>query len=301
MAEPILTPIYQDFTIDMSSNNNFIQVPSVQGDGNSVRYIRLSLISNGYPYDIPNNVAIYVAGIKPDKTNIFNSCELTQDGRILVEITSQMAAASGRGYYQIMFVDATTNSQLKSFPFYIVTTKSFDAEAIISSNEYQALVEALAQMQADYEHYVVECSSSAHLAHISEVNAAESMVAAQASEDAAKASETASATSEANALTSENNAKTSETNSKASEINAKASEDSASASAVLAESWAVGGTDTRTGEDTNNSKYWAERAADWSSHDASHLTYTFQDGTVVNLADFLKVLEDADGETLLLL
>lgn len=34
----------------------------------------------------------------------------------------------------------------------------------------------------------------------------------------------------------------------------------AAASATLAESWAVGGTDTREGEDTNNSRYWAEQA-----------------------------------------
>ena len=34
----------------------------------------------------------------------------------------------------------------------------------------------------------------------------------------------------------------------------------AAASATLAESWAVGGTGTRDGEDTNNSHYWAEQA-----------------------------------------
>jgi len=32
--------------------------------------------------------------------------------------------------------------------------------------------------------------------------------------------------------------------------------------ATQAESWAVGGTDTRTGEDTNNAKYWADQAAE---------------------------------------
>lgn len=34
----------------------------------------------------------------------------------------------------------------------------------------------------------------------------------------------------------------------------------ASGSATASESWAVGGTNTRTGEDTNNAKYWAEEA-----------------------------------------
>lgn len=93
-------------------------------------------------------------------------------------------------------------------------------------------------------------------------------------------------TAATNAETSETNAKTSEDNAKESELNAKASEDAvtesaeraeqaaesaeasassasqsatnASESATLAESWAVGGTGTRQGEDTNNSKYYAE-------------------------------------------
>ena len=34
----------------------------------------------------------------------------------------------------------------------------------------------------------------------------------------------------------------------------------ASASATLSQSWTVGGTGTRTGEDTNNAKYWADQA-----------------------------------------
>lgn len=39
-----------------------------------------------------------------------------------------------------------------------------------------------------------------------------------------------------------------------------ASATAAATSAILAESWAVGGTGTRPGEDTNNSQYWAQQA-----------------------------------------
>ena len=41
----------------------------------------------------------------------------------------------------------------------------------------------------------------------------------------------------------------------------RASADAAEDAAVLAESWAVGGTGTRAGEDYNNSKFWADMAA----------------------------------------
>ena len=62
------------------------------------------------------------------------------------------------------------------------------------------------------------------------------------------------------AQTSATNAKVSETNAKASETNAKTSETNSANSAKLSESWAIGGTGTRNGENTNNAKHWAEQA-----------------------------------------
>lgn len=110
-------------------------------------------------------------------------------------------------------------------------------------------------------------------ASISENNAKSSEDKALVSEQNAKISETNSKTSEINAANSEANAKTSETNAdaseknaKASEINAltseqnaKASETSALNSANRAQSYTVGGTGTRDGEDTNNAYYYYER------------------------------------------
>ena len=45
-----------------------------------------------------------------------------------------------------------------------------------------------------------------------------------------------------------------------SQFSASSSEIKAGKSKTAAESWAVGGTGTRSGEDTNNAKYWSERA-----------------------------------------
>jgi len=47
----------------------------------------------------------------------------------------------------------------------------------------------------------------------------------------------------------------------------------ASGKATLAESWAVGGTGTRTGEDTNNAKYWCEQASATASADMKKSDY----------------------------
>lgn len=116
-------------------------------------------------------------------------------------------------------------------------------------------------------------------------NAAMSEINAKASEDAAKASETAAATSETNAKASETSASqyaataTSEAASasqsastatdkatiatqKATEIIGKA--ESAADSATKAQSYAVGGTGSREGEDSDNAKYYYQQAKDVS-------------------------------------
>ena len=139
----------------------------------------------------------------------------------------------------------------------------------------------------------------ANEAKSSEINAAASESNAASSESNAASSESNAATSESNASSSASSASTNalkaegyavgsqngtdvESGSPYYQANAKyykeqaassattastkageASTDAATASAkaTASESWAVGGTGTRTGEDTNNAKYWAEAAA----------------------------------------
>ena len=86
--------------------------------------------------------------------------------------------------------------------------------------------------------------------------------------------ETLFTTAKAAAEAAAANAKVSETNAKASETAASGSASQASAAAAAAaqsaasvnninktaQSWAVGGTGTRPGEDTDNAKYWAQQA-----------------------------------------
>ena len=99
-------------------------------------------------------------------------------------------------------------------------------------------------------------------AKVSETNAKTSEENAKSSEENALLSETKSKTSENNALSSEQKAKESETNSKTSETNAKTSETNALDSANEARSYAVGGTGTRVGEDTDNSKWYYNEMKD---------------------------------------
>lgn len=84
--------------------------------------------------------------------------------------------------------------------------------------------------------------------------------AAATSETNAKTSETNAKKSESNASASANSAQTYAESAKASQATATTKATQASASATEAQSWAVGGTGTRAGENTNNAKYWSEQA-----------------------------------------
>lgn len=106
--------------------------------------------------------------------------------------------------------------------------------------------------------YMNNAKNSMDSASVSETNAANSASAAKTSENNAKNSETNSKTSEANAKNSEVNSKTSETNASVSEANSKISETNALNSADKSQSYAVGGTGTRSNEDYDNSKYYYE-------------------------------------------
>lgn len=131
--------------------------------------------------------------------------------------------------------------------------------------------------------------TSEEAAKISETNAKTSEEAAKLSETNAKASEEAAKESEENAALSEKNAQDSEEcaaksaeiasnaalaaatsantaarsaeNTLNSEYNAKHSELKAKDSEILSQSYAVGGTGMRLGEDTDNSKYYSQVAS----------------------------------------
>lgn len=146
---------------------------------------------------------------------------------------------------------------------------------------------------------VAKAESSQQAAAMSEINAKASENAAKASETAAKTSETNAKASETAAAKSATAAAISETNAKASETSAsqsaatatseaasasqsastaidkatiatqKATEiigkaESAAESAAKAQSYAVGGTGSREGEDSDNAKYYYQQAKDVS-------------------------------------
>lgn len=144
-------------------------------------------------------------------------------------------------------------------------------------------------------------AASEAAARASELVAKDSENAAKRSEEAAEksaqeasASETRAKESEESAKRSEDNAKQSEENAAESEKNASGKADEAADSAMLSESWAVGGTGTREGEDTDNSKYYAGQSAEYLDKvetAGENALNTINDALKVAKPEFLTAVE----------
>lgn len=193
------------------------------------RQIQFKLYDGASAYTIPTGAMVRIDGVKPDKNGF--SYEATYSGNtVTVETTDQMTVLSGDVMCELRIIVDDSDS-IGTLNFTLAVEKSpIDGDTPMSDTDIPAII-ALATEQME------RAEAAADNAHDSEVNA-------KASEDAAALSET--------------NAGNSATAAHDSEVAAASSETNAGNSATRAESWAVGGTDTRTGEDTNNSYYFSE-------------------------------------------
>lgn len=230
--------VIKRITIDISNENSFHWLEAVQGDSIS-RCVYISLLDNGVPYSLDNIVPV-IRGEKSDGTSIFNSCQLTDNGEIIVELTSQMLSAAGKSIYEIALYGPDMEV-LTSFPFYLsVSPASFCPEKIVSTDEYTMIADIMKNVNNLYD-AVSEATAQAEISAEKAGMSADSAKDAAESAEAAKASETAAADSEtiaaanaaqaqdsaAAAKASETNAAGSETAASNSETNAKASENNA--------------------------------------------------------------------------
>lgn len=142
-----MNPSISYLTIDISANNNFDYVKAVQGD-NKTRYVHITLLDNNVPYTLKTGLNAVIRGTKSDNTEIFNSCSISSDGKIIVEITEQMVASAGIGQYEVALYESNTSECLTSFPFKLyVSPASFNAGTIVSSDEFTQLTNSISMIQ----------------------------------------------------------------------------------------------------------------------------------------------------------
>lgn len=204
-------------------------------------------------FDISGLTAV-IDGHKPDG-NVYEYTGTISDNAAVFDITEQMTVSYGKSVCEVRLKDSDGNN-IGTANFILHIEQSPLNVPIESTSSFPDIADNVKNSKA----YMEKAQASATNAATSEKNA-------KASETSASESAIASGTSEANAKASEANAKTSETNAANSAASAKTSESNAGKSAAasansatLSQSWAVGGTSTRDGEDTDNSKYFAAKS-----------------------------------------
>lgn len=258
--------VTKQITVDFY-DNKYILINAKQYDEVS-RFILVTCCNQGkvFPIDKETNFA-YIRYKKADNFNVFNTCRITNDGKILVELTKQMLADYGRSYADLVIIHKNSNDDVSGEANDLfdvsfsddgrgnVTLYASDFVDVNDDNYGGVSVELLnlGDMITEGKYSVLstmtfcfnisatavdnkEIESSNEYSALNDLmikatdDYARVIAACKAYKESAAMSEYNADISEANAKTSETNAKTSEDNAKHSEVEAKKSETNAKTS-----------------------------------------------------------------------
>lgn len=124
----------------------YTNIVAKQGDIDS-RFLLFSLVDNSLPFSLLNRT-VRVYGRKADGKEIFNDLVVNDanKGICTLELTSQALAVAG--ILEVELVVYEVNKKLSSIPFKINVIESLNSDdAVISTNEFTALQEALSKIQ----------------------------------------------------------------------------------------------------------------------------------------------------------
>lgn len=240
--------ITREIVLDFYENKNVI-VNAKQYDKES-RYLLISCMNQGAFFRLSNEQHMaFIRYRKADELSVFNKAEITEEGKVIVELTEQMLAAEGMCIADLVIteseaeitdegINVSNGSVISTMSFVVkVLSTAIDNSEIESNYEFSALNELLNKATADYDRVIKETSKNAERAETAATSAQDSATLASDAKDKAESSASAASASEKNALASELAAKTSqdasarsESNAEASAVKAKASENAAKAS-----------------------------------------------------------------------
>lgn len=314
-------------------DKQYILVNAKQYDKSS-RFLLVTCYNHGTLFSVNiSEHSAYIRYKKSDDYSVFNFCEITDEGKVLIELTEQMLASDGICYAELVIVnrgsakvDAETGEIITIDSASILSTMIFCIDVsetavgnaeIESSYEYNGLNTALEKAEAEYSE-VIRLSKSYAIGNAGGIrenedtdnakyyyeqslenadNASQSEINAAKSEQNAKISETNASKSENSAKTSATNAKTYMDKSEEYMNGAKASETGAEASENAAKGYAA------TAQNSMNS---AENSASSASTSATNAyNYYLQAEAITNglngaflpkgTITFAELLELKDG------
>ena len=160
MAIQSITNINVDFC-----DKKYILINAKQLDKGS-RFLLVTCYNHGTLFSLDYaNQSAYIRYKKSDDYSVFNFCKITNEGKILVELTEQMLASSGICLADLVIVDkriaevdkdslevAVKDASILSTMTFCIDVSEIAAENsdIESSYEYDGLNEALATANAEY-------------------------------------------------------------------------------------------------------------------------------------------------------
>lgn len=235
-------------------------VPLTQYD-DTLPVLAVALYLNGQPYTVPDGAAVNVRMDKRDGHYIYNPAYGLSDDRktVYVAVTLQMTTGAGEYWPILELVVGGDVAGTSVLPLYIAKNP-VPEDAVESTDEWKSIQKIVAEVE-EAAQFVQDNAEG--LQWIRDNADTVEAVAGNADNIDAVAGNTsnintvAASASNINTVVSEMQAiKAAPT----AASNAAYSATRAGASATLSESWAVGGTGTRSGEDTDNAKYYAKQA-----------------------------------------
>lgn len=250
---PPSTSVVHNAQVSLTSRPPASVVHLVQYDV-TIPIVAVSLVANGQPYTVPDGAAVNVRMKKPDGTYVYNPVLGVSENAqtAYIAITLQMTAAYGKAS---PVVEIVVDGNVAATGFFVldIDENPVPESAIESTDEYQTIQQLAAEVNQAAQ---IVTDNLPGIQYIQQ-NADTITAVAQNSENiTAVGGSIGNVNSVAQNLTP---IQTAATNISAIQA-APTAASNAAASATLAESWAVGGTGTRSGEDTNNAQYWAGQA-----------------------------------------
>lgn len=220
----------------------------------TIPIVAVALMANGQPYTVPSGAAVNVRLAKPDGTYVYNpALGVSEDGQTAyIAITVQMTAVAGK---IAPVIEIVVDGNVASTGFFAldIDPNPIPEDAIESTDEYKTIQQLAAEVTQAAQ---IVRDNAEGIQYVQE-NAANITAVAQNGENISAVGESiANVNSVAENLTP---IQTAATNIAAIQ-QAPQQAANAAASSTLSESWAVGGTGSREGEDTNNAKYYCEQA-----------------------------------------
>lgn len=232
-----------------------------------------------------------------------SKAETARDAAESAQTAAESAAASASGSASAAAESAADAQDSKASSAQSAQTAGEKASAA------QTAAQAAQSAKADAESAkaaAVTAGASAESANASaqsaKTDAESAKTAAQAAQSKAETANTSAQTAKADAEAANTSAQSAKTDAESAKSaaagsaqSAGASAQSAQASSKLSESWAVGGTGTRTGEDTNNARYWSEQAQNAAGGGVS--SFNGRSGAVVpKSGDYTAAMVGADSQ-----